>query len=149
MSDAGRLLIVVGVDGSDHGMVALEAAISEAKAHGADLHVVYVTDVTPATLHLGDALTVDTSVLAEAQRQGVWGTVGPVIDAGGHPVTRVDLDGYPADALVDYAEEKRADLLVVGTRGRGRIASTFLGSTSSRALDHARCDVLVAKPPRT
>jgi nucleotide-binding universal stress UspA family protein len=148
VSDARKPLVVVGVDGSEHGMVALRRAISEAELRDAELHVVYVSDIAPAILHLADAVTVDTAAVAEAQRKAVWEAVGPTLGTTDHPVTKVNLEGYPADALVDYCEEKQADLLVMGTRGRGRIASTFLGSTSSRALEHAKCDVLVAKPPR-
>jgi nucleotide-binding universal stress UspA family protein len=64
----------------------------------------------------------------------------------GFSVSRVDLDGYPPDALVGYAEEVAASLLVVGTRGRGEIAALFLGSTSHRAIHLAKCDVLVVRP---
>jgi nucleotide-binding universal stress UspA family protein len=62
-------------------------------------------------------------------------------------IRRVDLDGYPADELVGYCAEVGADLLVMGTRGRGRLTSTFLGSTSLRALERAKCVVLIAKSP--
>ena len=145
MIESNKPLVVVGVDGSEHASIALERALGEARLRGADLHVVYVSDVTPAILYLADAVTLDTTAIAEAQREAVWKAVGPMLDASDQPVKRVDLEGYPADQLVDYCNETGADLLVMGTRGRGRIASTFLGSTSSRALDHAKCDVLVAK----
>ncbi len=58
---------------------------------------------------------------------------------------RVDLNGYPADALVEYAGGVGADLIVVGSRGRGELAALLLGSTSHRILHLATCDVLVAK----
>jgi nucleotide-binding universal stress UspA family protein len=61
-------------------------------------------------------------------------------------VTKVDLDGYPPDTLSSYATEVEAELLVLGTRGRGELASLILGSTSHRALHLATCDVLVVKP---
>jgi nucleotide-binding universal stress UspA family protein len=61
-------------------------------------------------------------------------------------VTKVDLDGYPPDMLVAYAEDIGASLVVVGTRGRGELASLILGSTSSRAIHLAKSDVLVVKP---
>jgi nucleotide-binding universal stress UspA family protein len=113
----------------------------------ADLHVVYVTDVTPAILHMASDVTIDTVAIARIQQEAVWKAVTPLIEGlEGVEVSRVDLDGYPADRLVDYCDQQGAELLVVGTRGRGRLAATFLGSTSSRALEHAHCDVLVAKP---
>jgi nucleotide-binding universal stress UspA family protein len=64
----------------------------------------------------------------------------------GVAIERVDLEGYPPDTLVAYADEVGASLLVVGTRGRGELASLILGSTSHRAIHLSRCDVLVVKP---
>ena len=137
-------MIVVGYDGSEQSDLALRRAIEEAGLREAELHVVHVVDVTPAVLHLSGGVTVNTADLADARRQDVWEKAAPLLDSGG-PITRVDLDGYPADALVDYCTEVSADLLVMGTRGRGRLASTFLGSTSLRALEQAQCDVMIAK----
>ena len=137
-------MIVVGYDGSEQSDLALRRAIKEAGLRAAELHVVHVVDVTPAVLHLAGGVTVNTTDLADARHREVWEKAAPLMDSGG-TITRVDLEGYPADALVDYCREVGADLLVMGTRGRGRLASTFLGSTSLRALEQAQCDVMIAK----
>ena len=55
------------------------------------------------------------------------------------------LHGRPADAIIDDARDFRADLVVVGSRGHGTIASLLLGSVSSEVVDHAPCPVLVAR----
>jgi nucleotide-binding universal stress UspA family protein len=136
--------VVVGIDGSDHSLVALRAAIDEARRRDADLHVVYITDFTPAVLHLPGEVTVNTADVAEARRLEVWQTAEPIIDSLPF-AKRIDLGGYPADALAGYCDEVGAGLLVLGNRGRGRLASTFLGSTSLRALERAHCDVLIVK----
>ena len=137
-------MVIVVYDGSEQSEVALRRAIEEAGLRAAELHVVHVVDVTPAVLHLAGGVTVNTTDLADARRREVWEKAAPLMDSGG-PSRRVDLEGYPADALLDYCREVGADLLVMGTRGRGRLASTFLGSTSLRALEHAQCDVMIAK----
>ena len=136
--------MVVGIDGSDHSLVALRAAIEEARRRDSDLHVVYITDYTPAVLHLPGEVTVNTADLAEARRLEVWRTAAPIIDSLPF-AKRIDLGGYPADALVGYCQEVGAGLLVLGNRGRGRLVSTVLGSTSFRALERAHCDVLIVK----
>lgn len=55
--------------------------------------------------------------------------------------------GDPAEILVERAEELFADLIVVGNRGRGPVASVVLGSVSAYLVDHAPCPVLVARSP--
>jgi len=75
----------------------------------------------------------------------VWAAAAGELDVDDLEVERVDLEGYPPDVLVDYASQVDAELLVLGTRGRGEIASLILGSTSHRAIHLATCDVLVVK----
>lgn len=69
---------------------------------------------------------------ARLARQGV--TVEPAV-----------LQGRPAIAVTDRARAMRADLIVVGSRGHGRIGSMLLGSISSELVDHAPAPVLVAR----
>ena len=146
MEATHRPIVVVGVEGSDHSMTAVARAIEEARDRGAELHVVHVCDLAVGLFYVADSIPVDTAALVKAQREGVWEVVDPALEGLDIPVVKTDVDGYPADKLVEYCDQKGADLLVLGTRGRGRLASTFLGSTSMRSLEHANCDVLIAKP---
>ena len=137
--------IVVGVDGTEHSKIALTKAANEALVRDAELHVVYVSDVSPAHLLLPDGQHIDTRDLAASKASAVWEMVEETVADSEIRYTKVDLEGYPADALVDYVESAGTQLLVVGTRGRGRMSSAFLGSTSSRVIERVKCDVLVAK----
>lgn len=139
--------VVVGIDGSDHSVVALKRAMTEAGRREAPLHIVHVTDISPAILHLPGNLEVSNEDIARARAEAVWSHVDETLGSSSFETKRVDLDGYPGDALVEYCEEVGADLLVVGTRGRGRLTSNLLGSTSRVAVEHAKCDVLVARAP--
>lgn len=56
--------------------------------------------------------------------------------------------GRAAGAILAAAEELEVDLIVVGSRGHGRIASMLLGSVSAEVSDRARCSVLVSRGPR-
>lgn len=60
--------------------------------------------------------------------------------------TRV-IRGRPASAIVDEAIAVQPDLLVVGSRGHGPLASVVMGSVSAEVVDHAPCPVLVARHP--
>jgi nucleotide-binding universal stress UspA family protein len=55
------------------------------------------------------------------------------------------LRGRPASAIVDEASGMEADLVVMGSRGHGTIATMVLGSTAAEVVDHAPCPVLVAR----
>lgn len=137
--------VVVGVDDSPFASVVLTRAIDEARWRGTDLHAVHVSHLPMVYTEVA----IDWEEVARAQRQAVWAALIPVVESSDVVIERVDIEGYPPDALVDYSNGVEADLLVVGTRGRGGLASLILGSTSHRAIQLARCDVLVVKPETT
>lgn len=136
------MTVVVGVDSSPQAATVLERAILEARMRSTDLHVVHVFN--PPVVYL--EVPIDIVRVADAERAAVWGPLEEMLSGAETSVTRVDLDGYPPDTLVSYATDIDATLLVVGTRGRGELASLILGSTSARAIHLAKCDVLVVKP---
>ena len=135
------MTVVAGVDESPISVQVVEAAVEQAKWRNSDLHLVHV-----ASYPIGySEVPINWGEVVDAQREVVWSQLEPVIPADGVSVERVDLEGYPPDVLVDYANEQQADLLVVGTRGRGDFASLILGSTSHRAIHLSKCDVMVVK----
>lgn len=58
------------------------------------------------------------------------------------------LDGDPKDMICHATEQMHADLLVVGSRGLGKIKRAFLGSVSDYCAHHAKCPVLIVRPPK-
>lgn len=58
------------------------------------------------------------------------------------------LDGDPKDMICQAAEQMQVDLPVVGSRGLGKIKRAFLGSVSDYCAHHAKCPILIVKPPR-
>jgi nucleotide-binding universal stress UspA family protein len=54
--------------------------------------------------------------------------------------------GLPAERLADLADDEDAELIVVGSRGRGRFKTAFLGSLSNSLVGVARCPVLIVPP---
>lgn len=62
-------------------------------------------------------------------------------------VRRTVLVGRPASVIVSAAAELEAELIVVGSRGRGPLTSMLLGSVSAEVVDHAPCPVLVVRRP--
>ena len=136
------MIVVVGVDGSPVSVAVLEKAAEQARWRGAELHIVHISQL-PVVY---SEVPIDLTGIAESERAAVWEQLEPSLSAIDMPTKRIDLQGYPPDLLPDYAHKIGADLVVVGTRGRGNFASLVLGSTSHRAIQVAGCDVLVVNP---
>jgi nucleotide-binding universal stress UspA family protein len=64
------------------------------------------------------------------------------------PRTRME-EGSPAELIMSVAQEEKADLIVMGARGKGQIQELLLGSVSQRVLTHASCPVLIVNNPMT
>jgi len=128
--------IVVGVDGSSAGELALEYAFDEAEARNAALRAVHaVVSSLP--------LIEDDQPLDERSR---WlnDRLAPWIDK--HPNVRVTprlVRGSAVYALATTA--MHADLLVVGARGQGGFPHLLLGATSMGVLNHSQCPVLIVR----
>jgi nucleotide-binding universal stress UspA family protein len=67
------------------------------------------------------------------------------LERAGRDVERLTLRGRPGSAIVEEARAWKADLVVLGNRGHGPIASMVLGSVSAEVVDHAPCPVLVVR----
>ena len=137
--------IVVGVDDSPASEDALRTAIEYADKFGGEVDAVFVSHVPATVLAAMGGVPSVGEEFAAAQRTQVWKRMKPIMDGSPVTVHGIDLEGYPPDALVAHAESVDARLVVVGTRGRGEIASLLLGSTSHRVVNHAPCDVLVVR----
>lgn len=150
--------IVVGVDGSAESCNALAWAAEEAKLRQAELEVVYAYEFTPAWQLYGyegvsvsqmDAIAAEDEA-AQERAQALAGELvnqlvrdlGPV---DGVQVTAVAItDRRAAAALV--ARSENADMLVVGSRGRGGFSGLLLGSVSQQCAAHAHCPVTIISP---
>ncbi|GAA2570151.1 universal stress protein [Pseudonocardia hydrocarbonoxydans] len=144
-------LVVVGVDGSPGAGAALEFALSDAARRDARLRVVaavappefWATAYGPIPLPASPELLEEIVAAAQAWVDEAATRLGLAVPADVAVEIRTAA-GSPAPALLDAARD--ADLLVVGHRGRGAVASTLLGSVGLRCVLHARCPVTVVRP---
>ncbi|MEN3360664.1 MAG: hypothetical protein V7637_4646 [Mycobacteriales bacterium] len=145
---SGYRRIVVGVDGSPVSRHALVWAASEARLRDCPLDVVYgwqvSTEPRPAGVGIGVAPPLDAyqRQASEKVEQIVRETIGPDprVRYAVHAVHRT-----PGRALIEQSED--ADLLVLGAKGRGRLAAWLLRSITDEAMSHAPCSVVIVRPP--
>ena len=138
-------LITVGVDGSATGREALRFALSEADLRGSTLRVVQAWTIPPLTATGVGMIPVYGRLEDELSGAAADSLASDLDDVGatdsGVEIERVVVRGDAAGALVHQSAD--ADLLVVGSRGRGALAGSFLGSVSRACLHHASCPVAV------
>lgn len=138
-----RPVIVVGVDGSPGGQVALRWAIRQARISGAQLHAVTAWEVSAAYGYVPMYADVDLEGDARKQQDDALAEVAD-LTVGVEVVPRV-VRGHAADALLDAS--RGAEMLVVGSRGHGTFTGTLLGSVSQHCVQHATCPVVVVRRP--
>ena len=139
--------IIVGIDGSDNSLNALEWAVREAGVRGTSLTVLAVHPV-PRNYWTGNPEhyptdTPETEAIRRAAEEAVQKTVGQVGDPGPTSVTVRAVSGVPAQELVNASPG--ADLVVVGSRGGGGFARMVLGSVASQVTRHAEAPVVVIR----
>jgi len=145
--------IVVGTDFSDTAAEAVRHAAELAKAFDAKLHI--VTAFRPAMTASIAASSLEamaaggTEFIQEADSaiadevESKLGDLAKRLSSDGLQVDTAGVAGDPADALLDVAETKKADLVVVGNRGMSGVKRFVLGSVSNKISHHSPCSVLI------
>ena len=139
---------MVAIDGSEHSLKAAEYALEIAKSFGAQLYAVTVTSV-PESYHLKQQDVLNKGEMAESMNDAkMWLEKFNHSAKLGNIELKTELinSHRPIDyVILEYAEEKNVDLIVVGTRGRSGFKKLLLGSTASSVVTYAHCPVMVVK----
>ncbi|MFF4260905.1 universal stress protein [Streptomyces virginiae] len=135
--------VVVGVDGSPASYAALRWAVRHARLIRARVDTVAAYDVPGAVGWSAPAVDAD---FDEAQaRQALDDEIQKVLlQVGDVPLAQHLIRGSAAKVLIGASVG--AELLVVGSRGRGGFASLLLGSVSHQCATHASCPVVIVRP---
>ena len=135
--------IVVGVDGSPGSVDALKFALEEARVRSAAVKAVAAWHIPPGAYGNGFAATPISPAMFEANAKA--GLEKALAQAGtassGVAVESTVREGQAADVLLEAA--RGAELLVVGSRGRGGFAGLLLGSVGQQCAHHAVCPVAI------
>ncbi|HEX5309880.1 MAG TPA: universal stress protein [Solirubrobacteraceae bacterium] len=138
--------VLVAIDGSGHAQRALDEAIDLARLANAKLTVISVHQRTSALLVGGPVVPpIDLGELEQALRREHEQLLDTAIEQvpGDVSVVKVLAEGPPAPAILAQARKDQSDLIVLGSRGRGELASMLLGSVSHQVLQRSGVPVLV------
>lgn len=130
--------ILVPTDGSEGSEVALEHAKSLAKNYDSEVHLIYVADVR--TQNTGDIMA---NFIGELEKIGEKAVKSMLeeLDEVDSVVTEV-IKGIPHREIIEYANEKNMDLIVMGTHGRTGLDRILLGSVTEKVVRTSEVPVM-------
>lgn len=145
--------IIVGVDGSEAASRAVGLAANLSKAHGSQLVLVHVVQLSAiadqalqmsATEHLKEN---PKGIMEKLSEKALDQAKDQALQAGAEEknISMMTADGDQARQLIQAAKRRKADLIVLGSRGRGRLEGLLLGSVSQKVIALAPCACLIAR----
>jgi nucleotide-binding universal stress UspA family protein len=141
--------IVVGTDGSETASEAVRQAVDLASSLGASIELVSAYEpVSAQRLAQERREAPEDMQWAISPREDVDATLegaAKVVRDASVPVSLYAREGDPADAILDVAEEQKADLIVVGNKGMTGAKRFLLGSVPNKVSHHAPCSVLIIR----
>jgi nucleotide-binding universal stress UspA family protein len=144
--------IMIATDGSDCSRLAADKGIELARLSGGMVYAVFV--VSTASLSMdGDyfsSMGVNPywELIYDSLKNQGQKALDYVKDLGkmkGINVESVLLEGHPADELIQYAEENKMDIIVMGTLGRTGLDRLLLGSVAGNLVRHSKVPVMVVR----
>ena len=146
--------ILVPIDGSEHSDRTLNYALDLAEKYSAEIKLLNVAQPLVATgpmfltqpmmspestaMYVNEIEAAHEKMLSDAFKKAK--EIKPNIS-----ISKLLVNGRPADKIVEIAKKGKIDLIVMGSRGLGGIKEFFLGSVSDRVADEAPCPVMIVK----
>ena len=136
--------ILIATDGSPSAQEAVDVGLELAKEQDADVTFVHVTE--PDEFRGGRGGTHAITHTEEVDdSEAVLKAAGQAAEEAGVSYALERISGNTVETIVAFADEKDADMIVVGSRGRNVVATALLGSVSQGVARHARRPVLIVK----
>ncbi len=133
--------ILVGVDGSEYSDKAFDYAVSMIQNHKQQLLIVHIIEnfgnigYSNFNQLKQDSQTILQKYRTNAERKGLKSSIKIIEDQG----------NSPAEKILDIAETEKADIIIVGTKGRKPLEQFLLGSTSYKVAHYSKCTVIIVK----
>jgi nucleotide-binding universal stress UspA family protein len=133
--------ILLATEGSTASDAATERAIDYAKSYGAELEAVAVVDVTDE-FHTAAPAAVEKFIL---KFRDVLDALKAKAEAAGVKVKTVIKEGETYEVIRDFAEDEKANLIVLGSHGRKGLSKVLMGSVTEKVIGLTSCPVLVVR----
>lgn len=135
--------IVIGFDGSKGSRRALKEAMRIATLDKSHLIVVSIEELPHYPGTIGEVI--EEQDLANEQIKKLHEEAKQNAQQCGIEIETITRIGHPAKGLVDFTNQVKPDLLVIGHTGHSELWGTFLGTTADKVVRHATCSVLVVR----
>jgi nucleotide-binding universal stress UspA family protein len=136
--------ILLAVDGSDHALHAARIAAEMARGmKPKEFRVVVSYDTIP--LYLGEP---NMQHAIDSRKKDAEQILNQALKEIGELPCEIHtelLEGDPATSIIDVADVRKSEIIIMGSRGLGRLAGLVLGSTSQKVVAHAPCPVLIVR----
>ncbi|KAI3443365.1 hypothetical protein Pfo_000030 [Paulownia fortunei] len=154
-----KMRVMVAIDDSDESFYPLQWVLDNLLGVGNDesmLTIIHVMEPFPHYVFPGVHAVFPTTSIIQSVNKVQEENASAILAHAVHMSTQkmikaktIILEGDPKEMICDVAEQMHVDLIVMGSRGLGKIKRTFMGSVSDYVTHHAKCPVLVVKPPRS
>jgi nucleotide-binding universal stress UspA family protein len=135
--------ILLGVDGSKHSLHAAQKAAELAICLEANLWIVVAHPTVPA--YLGEPNFQDAIVARLGESKKIMEEAIKAVGKIPGEIHTEILEGSAAEVVLNVANVRQIDLIVMGSRGHGKLRGLLLGSQSQKVLQHAPCPVMIVR----
>jgi nucleotide-binding universal stress UspA family protein len=136
--------VLLAVDGSEHALHAARIAADLARAmNSKDFRIVVAYDFIPP--YLGEP---NMQYAIDARMEEAKSILQNAVKAVGELPCKIHtelIEGSIAEAIIDVATTRKSDVIVMGSRGLGKLAGLLIGSNSQKVVAHAPCPVLIIR----
>jgi nucleotide-binding universal stress UspA family protein len=136
--------ILVGYDSSDGAKLALDHALQLARELNAKVWTLWIRGSLPHYPETVDEVEEEKDA-ANAFLQRITNDVMAYSKKYGVDIQAESRSGHPAQTILQFAEEGRFDLIVLGNRGHSGLWGRFLGHTADKVSENAHCSVLIVR----
>lgn len=137
--------ILVPIDGSDNSFRALDAALLLSEKLGAKVTAVHVMEDVPV-LHIeSEKLLRKLLEDYKKENQLILTKCSEIANNKGIKIETKLLQGNPSSVIIDYCENEKQDIIIMGSRGMGKFKELVLGSVSNKVLHHSSCPVMIVR----